>query len=80
MVRQVASPRWISERPKAVYCILRQRYPGEPVVYRSYESYRALTHPNGVWRPSISRGLPAKAEAWIYLLAVGLDPPPTWIQ
>ena len=80
VVLQTPSPVWVSERPKAVYCILRLRYPGQPSVYRSYADYRSLTHPNGVWRPSISRGFPTEAEARIYLLAVDLRPPPTWIQ
>jgi hypothetical protein len=77
--RQIPSPLWISERPKAVYCVLRLPPPGQPAVYRCYETYRALTHPGGVWRRSISRGLLTEAEARVYLQAVALESPLEWI-
>jgi hypothetical protein len=77
--RQVASPVWISERPKAAYCVLRLDPPGRPGIYRSYDTYRALTHPGGLWRRGVSRGLLTEEEARVYLEAVGLEPPLQWL-
>jgi hypothetical protein len=77
--RQVASPLWIAERPKAAYCVLRLDPPGRLGVYRCYETYKALTHPGGLWRLGVSRGLPTEAEARVYLEAVGLEPRLEWL-
>ena len=76
--RQIASPLWIAERPKAAYCVLRLDSPGRLGVYRCYETYKALTHPGGLWRLGVSRGLPTEAEARVYLEAVGLEPRLEW--